>query len=270
MGLFYRDIGLGFPVVILHGLYGSSDNWLPIGRMLAEKFRVIMVDLRNHGASPHYNTHSYADMVTDLAWLLHELEIEKAHLLGHSMGGKLAIAFAADYPEKIQSLCVADIAPKNYLKTPASAIQYDFHKRLLNTLYNVDISVLKNRGEIDRALADSIPETIVRQFILKNVYRENGLFKWKINVEVLRQSLDHIISGVDADDYDDRIPILNYPVLFIKGALSGYIGNDDIPIIKKMYPEAKIETIENASHLLHAEKPNEFQNIVMGFWVAIR
>jgi pimeloyl-ACP methyl ester carboxylesterase len=96
------------------------------------------------------------------------------------------------------------------------------------------------------------------------------LFKWKINVEVLRQSLDHIISGVDADDYDDRIPILNYPVLFIKGALSGYIGNDDIPIIKKMYPEAKIETIENASHLLHAEKPNEFQNIVMGFLVAIR
>lgn len=224
-----------------------------------------MVDLRNHGASPHYNTHKYADMVTDLAWLFHELEIEKAHLLGHSMGGKLAIAFAADYPEKVKSLIVVDITPKNYLKTPFSSVQYEFHKRLLNTLRDNDISALKNRGEIDLALKEGIPETIVRQFILKNVYREKGFYRWKINVGVLHDSLDHIICGVDAEDYVDRIPILNYPVLFIKGALSGYIGNDDVTIINKMYPEAKVEIIENASHLLHAEKPTEFQIIVMRF-----
>ena len=265
MNLFYRISGEGIPLVILHGLYGSSDNWMQIAKMIPEKYQVISVDLRNHGASGHASEHTYEDMVGDLAWLFHELEIDKAHVLGHSMGGKVAIAFAADYPEKIHSLTVADISPRNYLRTPASAIQYDFHKRILNVLANIDLSAFEFRKEIDTHLEKEIPEALVRQFILKNLTRKNKKFEWKINVPALKSNLDQIISGVDFEDYEDRIPITLYPVLFIKGALSGYIQEDDIKAIYTMYPEAKIETIEQATHFLHAEKPEEFARVLVNF-----
>jgi pimeloyl-ACP methyl ester carboxylesterase len=265
MNLFYRTEGKGEALIILHGLYGSSDNWMQIAKKLADKFRVITVDHRNHGASPHDNSHSYDDMLTDLAWLMHELEIEKAHVLGHSMGGKVAIAFAADYPEKILSLTVADIAPRNYLKNPASAIQYDFHQKILITLSELELSKYDTRREVDQALKNKLPEKHIRQFILKNLKRSKKHYEWKINVPVLKAELDHIISGVDIDDYSDRIPIMQYPVLFIKGELSGYIQPDDEQLIKKMYPEAEIVTLEGTSHFLHAEKPDEFSDLVADF-----
>lgn len=265
MNLFYRSSGNGTPVVILHGLYGSSDNWMQIARMLPDTYRTIAVDLRNHGASPHATSHSYPEMVTDLAWLFHELSIEKAHLLGHSMGGKVAIAFANDYPEKILSLTVADIAPKNYLRTPASAIQYDFHQRILKVLNEMDLSKFVSRKDVENQMANAIPEKLVRQFLIKNLHRVHHQFEWKINVKVLQQSLDHIINGVDAEEFDDRIPMLHFPVLFIKGALSGYIQDADHEIIKKMYPEASIETISDATHFLHVEKPEEFVSIFTTF-----
>lgn len=265
MNLFYRSEGEGTPIIILHGLYGASDNWMQIARKISDSYQIIAVDLRNHGSSPHSTEHSYEEMVTDLAWLFHELEIEKAHILGHSMGGKVAMAFAADYPEKILSLTVADISPRNYLKNPASAIQYDFHKRILKTLNEIDLKPFNNRTEVGKALEQEIPEPHVRQFILKNLYRKEKHFHWKINVSVLQENLDHIISGVDFEDYEDRIPIHLYPVLFIKGGLSGYIQEEDLKAIYAMYPEAKVETIEHASHFLHAEKPNEFTKILVTF-----
>ncbi|MDA3816955.1 MAG: alpha/beta fold hydrolase [Prolixibacteraceae bacterium] len=265
MNLFYRIEGEGEPLVILHGLYGSSDNWMSIARKLSDKYKVISVDLRNHGASPHDSSHTYNDMVTDIAWLFHELKLEQAHILGHSMGGKTAIAFAADYPEKTRSLIVADIAPTNYLKNPASSLQYDFHKNILETLQNTELSEFKTRKEIDQHLSEYITQKFVRQFILKNLHRHKGNYEWKINVKALLANLSHIISGVDSDDFDDRIPILKYPVLFIKGELSGYIDEESEKSIKKMYPEAKIETIEGASHLLHAEKPEAFIRVVSNF-----
>ncbi|MFA9392349.1 MAG: alpha/beta fold hydrolase [Prolixibacteraceae bacterium] len=265
MNLFYRSKGSGIPLVILHGLYGSSDNWNQIAKMLPADYWVISVDLRNHGASPHSTTHTYDEMVTDLAWLFHELEIERAHLLGHSMGGKVAIAFAADYPEKILSLTVADIAPRNYFITPASAIQYDFHKRTLKVLSEIDLSKHHTRTDVEKELKQEIPEKLVRQFILKNLHRTKNQLEWKINVPVLKKQLEHIISGVDANDYSDRIPINQYPVLFIRGSLSGYIQKEDVEIIHKMYPEAKLETIEDATHFLHAEKPGEFVEKLVNF-----
>lgn len=270
MNLFYRIHGNGTPLVILHGLYGSSDNWQQIARMMPENYQIISVDLRNHGASPHSPVHTYDEMVTDLAWLFHELEIEKAHLLGHSMGGKVAIAFAADYPEKILSLTVADITPKNYLVTPASAIQYDFHKRILRVLSQIDLSKHFTRTDVEKELEQEIPEKLVRQFILKNLHRAKNQLEWKINVPVLKENLEHIISGVDADDFADRIPITLYPVLFIKGALSGYIQFEDEAIIRRMYPDALIETMADATHFLHAEKPAEFVQILSKFLKTIR
>jgi esterase len=265
MNLFYRTEGKGDPIVILHGLYGSSDNWRPIARRLSENFKVITVDLRNHGASPHDNSHKYENMVTDLVWLFHELELDAAHIMGHSMGGKTAIAFAADYPEKVKSLVVADIAPTNYRKNPATALLYDFHKNILESLLNTNLPEFKTRKEIDQHLAGNITQKIVRQFILKNLRHGKKGYEWKLNVKALYENLDNIISGVDFEDYNDRIPILKYPVLFIKGELSGYIDEEGEENIKKMYPEAQIKTIRNASHLLHAEKPDKFIEIVSGF-----
>jgi esterase len=265
MNLFYREKGKGIPVVILHGLYGCSDNWMQIAGILSSKYRIITVDCRNHGNSPHSNSHTYSEMVTDLAWLFSDLEIEKAHIFGHSMGGKLAIAFAADYPEKIISLSVADIAPKNYLENPASEFHYEMHKRILDTLFNIDLSVYSLRKEIEKEIEKTIPENSIRGFILKNLKRTGNGFEWKINVPVLRVNLDHIMQGVDISEYEDRLPITNYPVLFIRGGLSDYIHETDYPLIRKMYPEAKIITIEGTTHFLHAEKPEEFAEVYLSF-----
>jgi pimeloyl-ACP methyl ester carboxylesterase len=265
MSLFYRTIGEGIPVVIIHGLYGSSDNWVQIARKLPQGYKAILIDQRNHGESPHTTEHTYDNMVTDLAWLFHELNIDKAHLLGHSMGGKVAMAFAADFPEKVISLTVADITPKDYLNTPASAIQYNFHKHILETMSQVDPRAYSTRKEVEEKLKLSIPEQNIRKFILKNLRRKEHHFEWKINVPLLQDQLRHIISGVDSSEFDDRIPIQLYPVLFIKGGLSGYIQKEDIPVIKSIYPDAKIATIEGATHFLHAEKPDEFVSIFSEF-----
>jgi esterase len=266
MNLFYRESGHGFPLVVLHGLYGSSDNWMGLTKQWAENYRVIAVDLRNHGASPKDVSHTYSDMVADLAWLFNDLQIESAHILGHSMGGKVAIAFAADYPELVKSLIVADISPRNYLTDPSSAIQYSFHKQLLTRLNSIDLKTIEKREQVESILKTFIPEAGIRMFILKSLHRNrNHEYDWKFNVPVLYKSLTHILSGVDASDYDDRIPITAYPVLFIKGGLSGYITSEDELLIKQMYPQAKIEQIEGATHWLHAEKPQKFNAIVTNF-----
>lgn len=265
MNLFYREAGKGVPVIILHGLYGCSDNWMYIARIISEYYRVIAVDCRNHGNSPHTDTHTYTEMVTDLAWLFHELEIEKANVIGHSMGGKLAMAFASDFPEKIISLTVVDIAPKNYIETPASTIQFDMHKRILETLYNLNLNAFTSRNEIVNEIEKSIPEKEISGLILKNLKRKDKGFEWKINVPVLRANIDHILNGVDISDYEDRLPMTKYPVLFIRGGLSGYIQESDYQIIRKMYPQAIISTIEGTTHLLHSEKPDEFAEIYLNF-----
>ena len=272
MNLFYRSEGSGTPVIILHGLYGSSDNWMTIARKVATfNFEVITVDQRNHGSSPHSIEHTYEDMITDLAWLLNDLEIEKAHIVGHSMGGKVAIGFAADYPEKVLSLTVADILPLNYLENPASAIQYDFHKRILETLFQLNIDLATSRKEVEEMLMEDISEMHIRKFILKNLRKnKDQKFEWKINVPVLRQQVEHILSGVDYREYEDRIPIIKYPVQFIRGGLSGYIPENKFDIIKTMFPESEIHTIENATHFLHAEKPDEFTELLLNFIQAVR
>lgn len=267
MNLFYRSVGSGTPVIILHGLYGSSDNWMTIARKLAEhNFQIISVDHRNHGNSPHTVEHTYEDMITDLAWLMNDLDIDKAHIIGHSMGGKVAIGFAADYPEKILSLTIADILPLNYLEKPASAVQYDFHKRILETLFHLNIKSAKNRKEIEEHLMKDIPEIHIRKFILKNL-RKSGdqTFEWKINVPVLRKQLDEIISGIDYRNYEDRIPIIKYPVQLIRGSLSGYCPDDKLYVIKEMYPEIRISTMQDATHFLHAEKPDNFTVLLLEF-----
>jgi esterase len=258
MNLFYRESGRGEAVVVLHGLYGCSDNWMSFAKKISEKYRVIAIDLRNHGASPHFSSHTYPDMVSDIASFFDRMNIGKAHIIGHSMGGKVAMAYAADFPERIVSLAVADIAPKNYMEHPESTNQFKIHSAILDILLSVDLSKFYSRKAIESEIGKMISDPFVVSFIMKNLKRENSGFEWKINISVLKKYLPQIVGGVDYSLFEERLPIFNYPVLFIKGGLSNYIQEEDLPLIKRIYPDAQFEVIEGTTHYLHAEKPDEF------------
>lgn len=259
MELFYRKEGNGPPLVIIHGLYGSSDNWVNMGRRLAENYTVYMIDQRNHGRSPFTEEHTYNTMRDDLAEFFEQQQIEKASILGHSMGGKTAMWFAADYPEKVKKLVIADIAPKDYMLLKDEN-QFYLHRNILLALKEIDISNVKSRKEIDDLLSERIDSAMIRQFLLKNVTKDKqtGLYKWRINVDVLYDYLDEIVNGVNLRWFDARIPITAYPVIFIRGLKSNYIMDEDIPLIKEIYPDASIIDIPDAGHWLHVEKPDEF------------
>jgi pimeloyl-ACP methyl ester carboxylesterase len=264
MELFYRKEGTGSPLVIVHGLYGSSDNWLNIGKRLAEKHTVYMIDQRNHGRSPFANSHTFNDMRDDLNEFFEKQNIEKAILLGHSMGGKAVMWFAYDYPEKVEKLVIADIAPKDYLLLKEDSQIY-LHQNILLAMQEIDFSKIKSRNDVDDFMAQKIDDSRIRQFLLKNVAKDRKLnqYKWRVNAEVLYDHLDEIVSGVNKKWLDERSPIMNYPVIFIRGLNSKYILPEDEPMIKKIYPDARIVDIPEAGHWLHAEQPRKFMKAVM-------
>jgi esterase len=257
----FRQSGHGPALVILHGLYGSSDNWISVAKNLEKRFTVFIPDLRNHGQSPHSSTHTFGDMAGDLYQFFNDHHLKKATILGHSMGGKLAMMFAAEYPELITGLIVADISPKKYSSEFKAAIQ---HEMILGLLEDINLTSVSTRKDIDNFIADKLKDTTLRQFILKNIHRnKEGYFEWKINVPVLRHSLLQILSEVNGDWFAGRRPILSYPVTFIRGLNSDYITDQDIQVIKEIYPEAKIIDIPGAGHWLHAEQPEKFIEAVL-------
>ena len=264
MELFYRKEGTGSPLVIVHGLYGSSDNWVNIGKRLAEKHTVYMVDQRNHGRSPFSDSHTFNDMRDDLLEFFEKHNIEKATLLGHSMGGKAAMWFAADYPEKVEKLVIADIAPKDYLLLKEDS-QFYLHQNILLAMMEIDFSKIKSRNDVDDFMAQKIDDVNIRQFLLKNVAKDklNHQYKWRVNAGVLYDHLDEIVSGVNKNWLEDRIPINSYPVIFIRGMKSKYILPEDEPMIKEIYPDSRIIDIPDAGHWLHAEQPELFMKAVM-------
>jgi esterase len=250
MKLYYREMGQGLPLVILHGLFGSSDNWLSIGKVLAEHYHVYLVDQRNHGQSPHSDTFSYDAMATDLASFFEERGIDRALLMGHSMGGKTAMLFTTRHPEKVEKLIVVDIAPKDY---PVH------HDTILDGLNALALDSLQSRNEADALLSHYVPEMGVRQFLLKNLARTDKGFEWKINLPVITASIDIIGEGLDEGDHYEG------PVLFIDGEKSNYIKEGDAPLIHTHFPKANIVTIRGAGHWVHAEKPEEFLQTVQTF-----
>jgi pimeloyl-ACP methyl ester carboxylesterase len=264
MELFYRKEGSGSPLVIVHGLYGSSDNWINIGKRLAEKHTVYMIDQRNHGRSPFSNSHTYNDLKNDLNDFFVQQNIEKAIVLGHSMGGKVAMWFAADYPEKIEKLVIADIAPKDYLQLKEDS-QFYLHQNILLAMQEIDFTQIKSRKDVDDFMAQKIDDSRIRQFLLKNVAKDHQtkLYKWRVNAEVLYNYLEEIVAGVNQNWLDDRMPISGYPVIFIRGMKSKYILPKDEILIKKIYPDSKIVDIPEAGHWLHAEQPKKFMKAVM-------
>lgn len=263
VSLYFRKSGQGPALVILHGLFGSSDNWITIAKKLEEDFTVFMPDFRNHGQSPHTPTHTYQDMTDDLEAFYLTHKIEKATILGHSMGGKVAMMFAASFPEKVNNLIVADIAPKSYRQDTVSIIKSEQNELILRLMGELDLITVTTRKEIDQFLSKELDKAVLRQFILKNISRGNdGNFKWKINLPVLKNSLESILHDINQEWFDDRKPILNYPVTFIRGLNSEYITDQDLPVIKDIYPDAKIIDIQDAGHWLHAEQPDRFVEAV--------
>lgn len=223
-----------------------------------------MVDQRNHGRSPFSNSHSYNDLREDLNNFFVQHNIEKATLLGHSMGGKVAMWFAADFPEKVEKLVIADIAPKDYLLLKDDS-QFYLHQNILLAMQEIDFTQIKSRNDVDDFMAEKIDDSRIRQFLLKNVEKDHKakLYKWRVNAEVLYNHLEEIVGGVNKNWFDDRIPISSYPVIFIRGMKSHYILPEDEILIKEIYPDSRIVDIPEAGHWLHVEQPIKFMKAVM-------
>ncbi|MEA3461193.1 MAG: alpha/beta fold hydrolase, partial [Bacteroidota bacterium] len=199
MELFFRKYGEAAPpLVIVHGLYGSSDNWVSIARDLTDRFEVYVVDQRNHGQSPHDPLHDYPSMREDLRELMDAQGIKKAVLIGHSMGGKTVMSFAEAWPERVQSLISVDIAPKSYRNLALASRTAANHSNMIEAMMKVDLLKINSREEADQALARSIGSERIRSFLLKNLRRNgDGAFSWRINLEAISGNLEAIFEGMD-------------------------------------------------------------------------
>ena len=247
----YRHWGSGKPLIILHGLFGSAVNWQSIGTRLSHDWSVFALDLRNHGDSPHNPDFGYDALVRDLKGFVEQHRIENATLMGHSLGGKIVMAFADRWPEQAERLIILDIAPKPY--PPA-------HRSMLKAMIGLDLSRIKNRQEAFDALAESIPVPATRQFLLKSLARSTqGRYRWKINLDAIDRHLDEIGQG----------PYLKhrYPnaALFICGSESGYLAEEDVEPIRQYYPKAQMVCIEGAGHWLHADAQEQTIEAIVDF-----
>lgn len=258
MELFFRKLGdSGPPLIIVHGLYGASDNWISIGRELSSEYEVYIIDQRNHGDSPHNEVHTYDAMREDLREFMDLHQISSAILMGHSMGGKTVMSFAMKYPERVLSLLVVDIAPVSYNELAVSSHQTANHSKMIDAMLELDLSNMESREDISRALAVKIGAERIRLFLLKNITRDKEKnFCWKINLPVLKKYLDEIMEALPMQEVIDNGGISGFPVVFIRGENSDYIQAKDHDIIKKLFPVAEIVSIPNSGHWVHAEQPS--------------
>ncbi|WP_114782208.1 alpha/beta fold hydrolase [Botryobacter ruber] len=252
MKLNYKEMGHGKPLLILHGLFGTLDNWQTLAKRLAENFNIFLVDLRNHGRSPHADEHDYDVMADDVLELIEDLQIPTPAIMGHSMGGKVAMKFALKYPTRLTKLIVVDIAPKAYPP---------HHDEILDALQSVNLETATSRKEIEDQLAQKIEDQEVRLFLLKNVYRkENNTYGWRMNLDALQKNYDNISAAITAD-----VPFKK-DTLFIKGGRSRYILPEDLyTSIEHLFTQVEIETIPGAGHWVHAEAPDQMYDLVTRF-----
>lgn len=256
MKLFYRRFGKegDQPIVILHGLFGISDNWVSYARRIAmEGFDVFVLDQRNHGQSPQSDNFNYLALTDDLFDFIDEHEIEDPILIGHSMGGKVAMRYALENPHLIKKLVVVDITLKAYGPR-------ENHLKIIKAMKLVNFDDVKSRGDVEKQLARSIREIRIRQFILKNLYRtDSNKFEWRIYLDGLENNLEQMFDAIDT------ITKFEKPTLFIRGGASDYILHEDYDQIRYNFPNAEIITIEGASHWVHVEAMERFYLLTMGF-----
>ena len=253
MKLFSKIYGdKGQDLIVIHGLFGMSDNWNTLGKKFSKGYKVHLIDLRNHGRSPHSEEFNYNVMCEDVLEYMKDNNIQKPILLGHSLGGKVAMKFAFSYSDKIEKLIVADISPRRY--------NTDFVQNVLRKLYKLPLENFQKREEIDHFLSATYQDTGMRLFLMKNLYRnEQKEFCWRFNIDVLLEKVNNI------QDADFIKGVCNVPTHFIKGGNSNYITAEDELIINKHFSDVSIASIDGAGHWLHAENPERFYSEVMDF-----
>lgn len=250
MKLHHRILGEGEPLVILHGLFGYSDNWQTHAKKLAEYYQVILVDQRNHGHSDWSDDFDYDLLAEDLKELFDELKLEDVILLGHSMGGKTAMRFAQLYPESLEKLIVVDIGMKTY---PSH------HEQILDGLHSIDLDVVHSRSAAEDSMEKHIESYGVRQFLLKNLYWvEKGKLAWRMNIPVLEREMYKILKGLP------EVEVMTQ-TLFIRGEESDYIKDEDIDQLENLFPDFHFVSVAGAGHWVHAESPEEFMEAVLSF-----
>jgi len=249
----YKVLGEGPPLIILHGLFGSLDNWLTAAKQLADDYKVFLVDQRNHGQSFHNDDFSYEAMARDLQFFVKELKIDNPILLGHSMGGKTLLKYTSLFGDYFSKMIVVDIAPKAY---PVH------HQFILDAYHAVDLNKVERRSDAEDQLKPLVKNVGIRQFLLKNLSRDkDGSFSWKINLPVIAENIEEVGEGLPDKQISEK------PVLFIRGENSDYIKDEDMSLIKSLFPNANLVTIKNAGHWIHAEQPDAFLKTVQQFLV---
>ena len=251
MELHYRSLGEGQPLLILHGIFGTSDNWQTFGKQISSDYQVFLIDQRNHGLSPHSDEFNYPLMAEDLHEFIQQHQLENPIILGHSMGGKVAMFYAVAYPEEFDKLIVVDIAPRKY---PVH------HQHILDALGAVNLETASNRSDVEEQMKPYLSDRGVRQFLMKNLKREDdNTFSWKLNVASINENIEKVGVSVETSDPVEK------PVLFIRGAKSDYIKSEDESLIHEIFPQAQMITIEKAGHWVHAEQPDALYDEVMRF-----
>ncbi|MFY0605735.1 MAG: alpha/beta fold hydrolase [Cyclobacteriaceae bacterium] len=250
MKLNFRVLGEGDPMFILHGVFGSSDNWQTVGKELAQYHKVYLIDQRNHGSSDHSDEMNYEVMAEDIKALMEAENLSSINLLGHSMGGKVAMTFATNYPDLVKKLIIVDITPREYPP---------HHSQIFEGFHSINLEQLQTRKDADEQMATVIPNFGVRQFILKNLTRVGGQFAWKINLGVIEKNISEIGRPLPSES------LFPGETLFIGGAKSDYIQASDHSLIKTHFPNSQVKMIEGAGHWVHAEKPQELQKLVIEF-----
>ncbi|MFW5658782.1 MAG: alpha/beta fold hydrolase [Bacteroidota bacterium] len=244
----YQRLGEGPPLVILHGLFGSLDNWRTLGKRFAERCEVYLVDQRNHGRSPHAEPHSYAAMAEDLLQFLDDRELEQAHIIGHSMGGKTLLQFITQHADRVQTAIVADMAARAY---------EGGHDDIIAALQSVDFEAADERKDVDRQLKDagiSVPG--IRMFLMKGLIREKDSFRWRFNLDLIDEQYSELQKPVELDGpYDCKL-------LMLRGENSAYISDADAFDMQQHFSDANLVTLEGAGHWLHADAPDAFAEAV--------
>jgi pimeloyl-ACP methyl ester carboxylesterase len=254
MRLHFRVQGDGPPLIILHGFLGSSENWRVVSQRLGRDFKVYSVDLRNHGRSPHSDLMSYPVMAEDVRELMAEQDLTGPFLLGHSMGGKVAMQLATLHPDSVSKLVIVDIATKAY--PPA-------HRSILSGMRALDLSAYTSFAAIGEALGGSIPDPAVRRFLLKNLAREaDGKFYWRLGLNEIIQNYDQLAGAITAEKRFTK------SVCFIRAGLSGFVQDEDLPALREIFPSAEFLVIADAGHWVHIDAAEEFQRVVTTFLAA--
>ncbi|MBV27634.1 MAG: alpha/beta hydrolase [Gammaproteobacteria bacterium] len=240
-------------IVLLHGLLGSSRNWMTIAKELHADYAVHLLDMRNHGQSPHADSMRWSELVADLKAYLVAENIDRIHLVGHSLGGKVAMRFACEYPDLVDRLVIVDIAAKAY--PPYNDAEF-------RAMLSIDVGELSSRKQAEELLEPLVPEWAMRQFLLTNLVRnqELGSYRWQINLQSLHASLPHLREDPLLEEHR-----FENPVLLLRAGKSNFIEDTDIEAMQSKFPRLEEVTIPGAGHNVHVDDRRAFMAALQGW-----